>query len=185
MSVTRRRHWPKGHTHAWMLAHKDYQGDDCVAWPFAMVRGYGAFVHDGKRHVAHRFMCELVNGPPPTPEHQAAHSCGKGHEGCVNPRHLSWKTATENALDRRLHGTASLNRDGPKGRLTDQQWNEIRARRGTETQEATAKRYGISMRHVRTIQRSTQNPRYSLFRARQQRLSGGSLLDQSSPGTTK
>lgn len=158
MSKTKRRRWPKGHCHTWMLAHRDYQGDECVKWPFAEVRGYGAFRHGGKRHVAHRFMCELVNGPPPTPTHQAAHTCGKGHEGCINPRHLVWKTARENSLDRRCHGTAVLNGDGPRGRLTDAQWNEIRALRGQETQETTAKRYGISMRHVRHIQKSKRKP---------------------------
>lgn len=33
-------------------------------------------------------MCELVYGKPPMPKHQAAHNCGKGNLGCINPKHL-------------------------------------------------------------------------------------------------
>jgi HNH endonuclease len=51
-------------------------------------------------------MCELAYGPAPSPRHQVAHSCGKGHEGCVNPRHLRWATPKENSADMVLHGTA-------------------------------------------------------------------------------
>lgn len=137
----------------WIREHANYAGDDCLIWPFNRVRGYGLFGYLGKRHYAHRFMCELVNGSAPTPKHQASHTCGKGHEGCANPRHLVWKTPSENSFDRRRHGTAACNPNGQKGRLTPAQRDEIRARRGQETQDTTAERYGISRRHVRAIQK--------------------------------
>jgi hypothetical protein len=67
---------------------------------------------------AHRLMCQLAHGDPPTPDHIAAHSCGRGHEGCVNPNHLSWKTYSENELDKRVHGTTRNPWWGKKGKLT-------------------------------------------------------------------
>ena len=54
---------------------------------------------------ASRYMCELVNGSPPTPRHEAAHSCGWGQGGCVNPRHLRWATRVENEAEKIIHGT--------------------------------------------------------------------------------
>lgn len=90
----------------WIRDHLEYPHDYCLIWPFARGdNGYGSFGRQGKFIYTHRYICELVKGPPPTPEHQAAHSCGRGHEGCVNPKHLSWKTRAENQLDRREHGT--------------------------------------------------------------------------------
>jgi hypothetical protein len=50
-------------------------------------------------------MCLLAHGEPPSAEHQAAHSCGKGHLGCVNPKHLRWATPSENINDQLAHGT--------------------------------------------------------------------------------
>lgn len=78
-----------------------YEGDDCLAWPFCRDRnGYGKM--GGK--IVSRLVCEKEHGPPPTPAHEAAHSCGKGHEACVAKRHLSWKTRAENASERVIHG---------------------------------------------------------------------------------
>ncbi len=89
----------------WLIDHVSYNGDDCLLWPFGCAVGYGSVNHKRRTHRAHRLMCALAHGAPPTPKHQAAHSCGIGH--CVNPHHLSWKTNGENQIDRRKHGTAS------------------------------------------------------------------------------
>jgi len=51
-------------------------------------------------------MCTLAHGEKPSPESEARHLCGKGHEACVAPAHLTWGTPAENAADRILHGTA-------------------------------------------------------------------------------
>lgn len=66
-------------------------------------------------------MCQKAHGDPPSPKHDAAHSCGRGHEGCVNPNHLSWKTKKQNQADRITHGTSHLHiltRDETTGRFT-------------------------------------------------------------------
>lgn len=79
-------------THNWLEDHKDYPHDYCLIWPFAREGrvGRGMLGHNGKSAWAHRLMCEMVRGPAPIDKPQAAHSCGNGDQGCVNPRHLSW-----------------------------------------------------------------------------------------------
>lgn len=88
----------------WVLAILPYDGDDCLKWPYATDKdGYGLGELGGKIRRAHRYVCTLVNGDPPTPKHEAAHSCGNGHLGCVNPRHLRWATTLENQRERWRH----------------------------------------------------------------------------------
>lgn len=118
----------KGATEAFLRAHKDFAEDVCLKWPFAVnARGYGLAVIGGFQTIASRWMCILAHGEPPTPKHQAAHSCGKGHEGCVNPKHLSWKTHTENMADRKVHGTENIGERNGKTKLTVEDVLAIRA----------------------------------------------------------
>jgi hypothetical protein len=46
-----------------------------------------------------RLICEIAHGAPPTPKHEAAHSCHQPM--CINPRHLRWLTHEENMAERR------------------------------------------------------------------------------------
>lgn len=136
----------KGRAIKWLRAHIGYTGDDCLKWPFSTVDGYGNFGHLGQHCYAHRTMCELVNGPAPSPSHEAAHSCGNGNEGCVNPRHLSWKTKTGNQLDRVAHGNFKK-----RTKLNETQAAEIRALKGKMPQREIARLYGISRPNVSLI----------------------------------
>lgn len=103
-----------GRGRAWLEAHVTYEGEECLTWPFGRrSNGYGSIVWNGRASVSSRVMCELRNGPPPTPKHEAAHSCGKGHEACVNPNHLAWKTSVENQADKVLHGTHNRGENHP------------------------------------------------------------------------
>jgi len=120
-------------------------------WPFSKTRGYGAFRYLGKGYYAHRFMCQIVHGDPPSPAHQAAHSCGNGHLGCVNPQHLSWKTQSENQLDCREHGTQAKNTAGNGGRLNQGMAEEIRSLKGIKTQWQIAEQFRISESAVSDI----------------------------------
>lgn len=137
----------KGRSYAWLAAHVAYQGSDCLQWPFSRDGrvGRGRLGHEGKMWWAHRLMCLLANGEPPTPQHQAAHNCGKGHYGCVNPRHLEWKTNSANQIDRRKNGNMLRNRRGVRGNLSKAQQQEIVALKGQMTQVAIAAKFGVSL----------------------------------------
>src|SRR3569833_517171 len=103
----------KGRGITWLREHVNYDGPECLIWPWTRDgQGRGAVGIDGKLLRAHRVMCELVHGPAPTQEHHAAHSCGNGHNACVHPMHLSWKTKEENAQDRVQDGRNGGNPNG-------------------------------------------------------------------------
>lgn len=139
----------RGESMNWLRDHVSYIYDYCLIWPFSRKEsGYPAAIGraDGNIYPL-RYMCELVNGPPPTPEHEAAHSCGRGHEGCISPRHLHWKTPSENQLDRNIHGTV-----GPRRKLTPEQVLEIRSLKSLETTGDTARRFDLRESTIRLIQ---------------------------------
>jgi hypothetical protein len=142
----------EGKAYRWLQDHRSYDKDYCLIWPFCRNRnGYGELSYLGEGYWAHRFMCELSNGPPPTPSHQAAHSCGNGDGGCCNPKHLSWKTATGNLLDCGVHRSHPRNSYGNRGRLTPAQVIQIRSLKGQKTQAEIAAMFGIREPSVRDI----------------------------------
>jgi hypothetical protein len=144
----------KGKAYRWILVHQDYPHDWCLVWPFFRDKhGRGWLSHNGETGYAHRFMCRLVKGEPPTPLHGAAHSCGNGEGGCVNPRHLSWKTQAENLADCAIHGTQPKHRLGPKGHFTWEQVETIRERLLAETQLQIANSLGVSESTISDIAR--------------------------------
>lgn len=78
-----------------------YRGEECLIWPFAKTGGgYANIYRDGANQVVSRIVCEAKNGPAPSPEHHAAHTCHCGHIGCVTWGHLEWQTPAENLADR-------------------------------------------------------------------------------------
>ena len=86
-----------------------YKGEDCIAWPYAKTpAGYGQIWWEGRLQVVSRLACTMIHGEPPSPNLDAAHSCGNGHLGCSNPNHLSWKTRAENVADMIMHGTENF-----------------------------------------------------------------------------
>jgi hypothetical protein len=96
-------------------------------------------------------MCILAHGEPPFEGAQAAHSCGKGHEGCVNPQHLSWKTAKANTADKYDHGTILRGEANPLAKLTDEQVIAIRA--DMRSLQTVADDYGVTISAVEAIQK--------------------------------
>lgn len=138
----------------WLKDHVDFDGPECLIWPFGRRwNGYGQVGINRKIGYPHRYMCELVNGPPPTLKHVAAHSCHNGHSGCVHPRHLSWITPRENLLQRREAGTLTEKRWQPRrSTLTPQQMAEIISLKGKKNQREIGKMFGISYQHVSVIQ---------------------------------
>lgn len=141
---------PLGHgkCKAWLERHKDFEGDDCLIWPFSRrAHGYGVLNLGEIRTGAHRHMCFLAHGKPSSSDLMAAHSCGNGHLGCVNPRHLRWATAKENHKDMVKHGTAVY---AHPCKLTDDEIRLIRSLKDQVPQVEIAKTFGV---HRATISR--------------------------------
>jgi len=133
-----------------VLAHT---GDECLDWPFArMATGYGAIAQGGKRHLVSRLVCEKVNGPPASPSDQAAHSCGRGDEGCVAPSHLRWASPRENSADKIAHGTVLRGEMSPKHKLTESAIPVIRHSRGVVSQRTLAEIFGVSQPLISLVQ---------------------------------
>lgn len=89
----------------------------CILWPYAVRKSSGYGAHSTRdagnqtHYDAHAYSCTLAHGPRPTPEHEAAHSCGD--KLCVSGAHLRWATHQENMDDAKAHGTL---RGGGRGR---------------------------------------------------------------------
>ncbi|MDX3926746.1 MAG: hypothetical protein QHC90_13205 [Shinella sp.] len=130
------------------------RNDDCLFWPYGKTtEGYAVLNVDGKGTSASRYLCELVNGKAPSSRHQAAHSCGNGHKGCVNPLHLSWKTPKDNQADRVLHGTDQNGERNSQAVLTELQAKEILRLKGIRTQKSLAKEFGVSRTAISKVHR--------------------------------
>lgn len=134
-------------THSWIDDHKDYPHHYCLIWPFARETrvGRGMMNHNGKQSWAHRVMCEIVHGPAPIDRPQAAHSCGNGHNGCVNPRHLSWASNSANQRQRYADGRGNPNANGNRPRFTPEQIATLQSQWGEFTQTKLAEMYGVSL----------------------------------------
>ncbi len=103
----------RGEPAGFLRQHVVHQLEDCLVWPFARAtRGYGQVWFEGRQARAHRVMCILAHGEPPFEGAEATHSCQNGHMGCVNPRHLRWKTHQENLAEAAAIGRQS--RFGPR-----------------------------------------------------------------------
>lgn len=127
-----------------------YRGRKCLVWPYARTPdGYGQLKVDGKMKGVHRLVCAEINGPPPTPEHLAAHNCGMGHEGCCAPTHVRWATHAENIADKIIHGTSTRGERHPSAKLTESDVLTIRRRRDRgASAEDLADAYGVTSRTI-------------------------------------
>jgi len=144
---------PRGAFQKWLENNSDHTGEECLIAPFGKRdSGYSMLRVDGVNIGAHRFMCILANGVPLRPELEAAHSCGNGDRGCVNPRHLRWATSSENQDDKWLHGTMIHGSKQYHAKLEDEDVLRIRKMRGTMTQVGIAKIFGITQPTVSSVQ---------------------------------
>lgn len=144
----------RGETRLWLLGHVNYRGEDCLIWPFSRDdKGYGLVgIGDRKIGKASRVMCRMAHGEPPTAKHHAAHSCNKGHLGCVNPQHLSWKTPRENTMDAVRSGKYGSG-VGWVGKLKAAQVSEIKALAGILTNIELGLIYKVHAETIAKIRR--------------------------------
>ena len=145
----------KGEVQRWVDEHLHFEGEGCLWWPFARNNhGYAVMGAAGKTHRAHRIICRMVNGDPPTKgKWDAAHECGNGHLACVHPRHLFWKTRQQNLMDRIKHGTDNRGEKHPLAKLTEENVREIRASAGHIRHGDMAAKYEVTQATIRDIRR--------------------------------
>lgn len=142
----------EGAAFAWISQHLAYDTDFCLIFPFYRdPNGYGMVGYLGKRHYAHRLMCEMAHGPAPGEGYEVAHGCGNGHGGCTNPKHLSWKTKAGNRQDSTAHGKGVRHRGGNVRSLNEDQIAHIRSLKGQKTHVEIGAMFGVSAPTVRAI----------------------------------
>lgn len=142
----RRLYANAGEPARWLEDHVSYDGEGCLEWPFAdRGNGYGVVLCSGASSYtgAHREMCRLVHGDPPSDAHVAAHKCGNGHLGCVHPKHLRWATPAENAAEYVEHRRERQAIDQIDKKLSAVDVIAIRAAWPQETQTQLAERFGV------------------------------------------
>ena len=89
---------------------------------YQSVDGYLTYVLNDefgeKKHVfAHRLVCEVFNGKPPSTAHQVAHC--NGSRVYHHYSNLRWATHLENQDDRKLHLTNPVGEKNPNSKLTE------------------------------------------------------------------
>lgn len=132
----------------------DHMHDECPKWPYARgSNGYGSIGFGGLTRNVHSVVCEMVNGPKPSPSHQAAHICGKGHEGCFGARCLVWKTPSANMGDKLIHGTQPHGKEVHLAKLDEEDVLKIRKMAGIITQARLAEMFGTHQSNVSNIVR--------------------------------
>lgn len=146
---------PRGEPLRWLKKYSSHSAEECLKWPFRSVQdGRGIVLFQGQLWSASRLMCKLAHGDPPSPKHEAAHSCGRAHDGCVNPKHLRWATKGENEADKVLHGTSNRGIRNGSAKLSESDVLGITLRLDRrETQQAIADDLGIAQSVVSAINR--------------------------------
>lgn len=130
-----------------------YGGKDCLIFPFGKSgTGYGQAVLNGSVDGAHRIVCRLAHGEPESEKLVAAHTCGNGHLGCVNPGHLRWATYLENYNDAKDHGKAPAGEAHGCSKLTSKDVQEILDHPTFHGSGAVlAEKYGVSRTTISRI----------------------------------
>lgn len=130
----------------WLKSNSQHTGDECLIFPFPTdATGYAAMTVGGKKTHAHRLMCTLSNGAAPSRRHQAAHACGV--RACCNPRHLSWKTQSQNEADKLSHGKSNRGERCGSAKLTASDVVFIRTCSDKKQRELAAM-FGVSRGHI-------------------------------------
>lgn len=136
----------------WLEETLTVQTDECVYWPFKRsIHGYGTIQFRGKNTGAHRAVCFMAHGEPPSAEHIALHSCARGMQGCVNHRHIRWGTHQENTDDRERDRKTGVTAWDNYHKLSLDDVRQIRSEKGVTQGDVLAKRYGVDRAHISRI----------------------------------
>lgn len=101
----------------------------------------------------HVLVLRAFVGEPPLDKQHGRHLNGNKTDNRLC--NLAYGSASENAADRKLHGTSRSGADHPCAKLTKEQRAEVCAARGIITQIELARRYGVTQAAISAIQRAT------------------------------
>lgn len=144
---------PNGTYRRFLLSSMGVDTDECIVWPFPLPRaGYASLRWEGQNTYAHRVVCKIAHGAPPTAAHEVAHSCG--NRSCINQKHLRWASRKENHADKKAHGTYQYGERHPRSVLSQENVDDIRARVASGTsQRQVAIAMGVSPMTISRIVR--------------------------------
>lgn len=125
--------------------------DDCIEWPFASTGGgYGKISIDGELVSVPSEVLLRSGRTKPSPRHVAAHAPKVCHNRkCINPRHLRWATASENAADKILDGTDNRGSSHGNHKLHEPDIPKIRD--DCRAPKAIADEIGVSEATIRDV----------------------------------
>ena len=116
--------------------------DDCIEHPQLTTVGiYSQIGYKQKTYLAHRLSLALKENGKLSRKEQCCHNCGNAT--CVNPKHLRWGDAFENAADKEKHGTAPRGERNPNAHLTAADAKEIYAQKGKVAVQEVAKKFNV------------------------------------------
>jgi hypothetical protein len=123
----------------------------CIEWTKTKTKnGYGQLRVDSKNQYVHRLAASLVYGKSSL---DVLHSCD--NPSCINPDHLRYGTARENAADMVIRGRARyISHYGENcgtSKLTNANVLQIRELAKTMTYPEIGKIFGVHKGHVKKI----------------------------------
>jgi len=134
---------------AWVDSLIEQNPSHCITWPFARdPNGYGAWIAGGYDR-AHRGILAVTAGPPMGDLNYALHACGRGHAGCVTPRHLYWGTQLENVRDAGRHGSTPIGVEHHGAKLDPDAVRYIRA--SGKTGKDLAQEFGVNETTISSV----------------------------------
>lgn len=116
------------------------KSNTCLLWPYATTRGYAQMQFGEKLDYVHRVVCERTHGKRPSKKHEAAHSCENGNVGCVNNRHVRWRTHQQNMQECTKWKRDGINNGNVK--LTEAQVKLIKYSK--KSSRVLASKFGVS-----------------------------------------
>lgn len=123
----------------------------CLEWQMTRTSThYGQIWLRGKMVLVHREMATLIYGPPAGRE-MALHSCD--NPSCINPKHLSWGSHSENMKQMYSRGRAPKRQPHSQRRFTFEQAELIRAEyaQGNTSMQKLGNKYGVSNKAIESL----------------------------------
>lgn len=134
-------------------------GEECIFWPFSRDdKGYAQAHWHGIPRKVGGIVCEEVNGrrPDGNPrEWKSVYSCGKGAEGCVNPRHIYWGRQNSVEAEKEERGAGNQGEGNGQHKFLETDIPDIRWATLSMSDSEIAEYYGVTRKTIARIRHGT------------------------------